>query len=57
MNLFLPQGLEPVTWSHALDAVKVALAKVPGSEMKAIAGKLADAESLVALKDFMNRLG
>jgi NADH dehydrogenase (ubiquinone) Fe-S protein 1 len=51
------KGLKPVKWNEALEAVKDAMAKVEGSEMKAIAGKLADAESLVALKDLMNRMG
>jgi len=50
-------ALKPAKWHEALEAVKNAMGKVSGSEMKAIAGKLADAESLVALKDLMNRLG
>jgi hypothetical protein len=37
--------------------VQAAASQVKGSEMKAIAGKLADAESMLALKDLMNRLG
>jgi len=52
--------LRPVKWEEALARVKAAMAeRCPegGRDMKAIAGKLADAESLVALKDLMNRLG
>lgn len=50
-------GLAPASWADALAAVKEAAAKVPGSAMLALAGKLADAEAMVALKDLMNRLG
>lgn len=57
----LPQGpngsLQPATWGEALSAVKAGLAGKPGSKLKVIAGKLADAESLVAAKDLFNRLG
>jgi len=52
--------LRPVKWEEALARVKDAMAeRCPegGRDMKAIAGKLADAESLVALKDLMNKLG
>jgi NADH dehydrogenase (ubiquinone) Fe-S protein 1 len=44
-------------WEVALAAAGGALQGVKGSEIRAIAGKLADAESMVALKDLMNRLG
>lgn len=44
------QGLQPAAWPEALDAVKSALEGVDGSEIKAISGKLADAESMIALK-------
>ncbi|PVG03972.1 putative NADH dehydrogenase 78K chain precursor [Serendipita vermifera] len=49
----------PATWENALDAVAQGLVKsgATGNEIKAIAGSLADTESLVALKDFINRLG
>ncbi|KAJ3306487.1 hypothetical protein HDV03_005097 [Kappamyces sp. JEL0829] len=52
------QGNEfvPVTWKDALVRVAEALKGVSGSEMTAIAGQLADAESLTALKDLFNRL-
>lgn len=38
-------------------AIKDKLSQTPPSKMKAIVGKLADAESMVALKDLMNKLG
>lgn len=44
------QGLEGATWEEALVAAKDAISKVKGNEMSFIAGKLADAESLIALK-------
>lgn len=44
------QGLESATWEEALVAAKAAISKVKGNEMSFIAGKLADAESLIALK-------
>lgn len=50
---------EPATWEEALGAVAQGLMSsgAQGNEIKAVAGDLADTESLVALKDFMNRLG
>jgi hypothetical protein len=50
-------GLAQATWPEALAAVAAAVGGVKGSEMRAMAGRLADAESMVALKDLMNRLG
>ncbi|GFR43009.1 hypothetical protein Agub_g4009 [Astrephomene gubernaculifera] len=50
-------GLETATWSDALSAAAAALSSVPAAQVKAIAGKLADAESMVALMDLMRRLG
>ncbi|ORY86759.1 NADH-ubiquinone oxidoreductase 75 kDa subunit [Leucosporidium creatinivorum] len=49
----------PATWPQALAAVKAGLATsgASGNEIQAIAGSLADSESLVALKDLINRLG
>jgi NADH dehydrogenase (ubiquinone) Fe-S protein 1 len=49
----------PSTWEGALAAIKDGLARVgaTGNEIKAVAGHLADTESLVALKDLVNRLG
>ncbi|KAL3702116.1 hypothetical protein R1sor_020138 [Riccia sorocarpa] len=49
--------LEPISWPQALKTVAEAALKVNPDEMAAIAGKLSDAESMMALKDFMNRLG
>ncbi|KAM0786777.1 NADH dehydrogenase (ubiquinone) 78K chain precursor, 5-prime end [Microbotryomycetes sp. NB124-2] len=47
------------TWPQALNAIKDGLASsgAKGNQVQAIAGALADSESLVALKDFVNRLG
>lgn len=47
------------TWEDALTAVAEGLkaSGATGDEIKAVAGALADTESLVALKDFANRLG
>src|SRR5258706_5126498 len=49
----------PANWEDALAAVAKGLASsgANGDEIKVIAGSLADTESLVALKDFANRLG
>lgn len=44
------QGLESATWEEAIKATADALGKVKGNEISFIAGKLADAESLMALK-------
>jgi NADH dehydrogenase (ubiquinone) Fe-S protein 1 len=48
--------LEEAEWPEALAAASKALSGTPGNKIRAIAGKLADAESMVALKDLMNRL-
>lgn len=50
-----PNGLQPSTWGDALAAVKEGLQGVKGTEIKAIAGKLADAESIIMLKDLVNK--
>ena len=49
----------PASWEEALAAVANGLVSsgAKGDEIKAIAGHLADTESLVALKDLINRLG
>jgi NADH dehydrogenase (ubiquinone) Fe-S protein 1 len=49
----------PATWEQALSEVaSVYQTKAPkGDEFKAIAGQLAEAESMVALKDLLNKLG
>ncbi|XP_054479555.1 NADH-ubiquinone oxidoreductase 75 kDa subunit, mitochondrial-like [Anoplopoma fimbria] len=48
--------LTPTTWEDALSRVAGALQSVQGSEVAVIAGGMADAESLVSLKDLLNRL-
>ena len=45
-----PKGFQTVLWPDALKAVAEGLKGVKGNEVKAIAGKLADAEGMVALK-------
>lgn len=49
----------PATWEQALSEIAAAHAKSApkGDEFKAIAGHLVETESLVALKDLMNKLG
>lgn len=49
----------PATWDEALSTIAAGFAKVKpqGDEVKAVAGALADVESMVALKDLVNRLG
>lgn len=49
--------LEAVQWEDALMAAADALGNVKENECAAIAGKLADAESLIAAKDLVNKLG
>ncbi|GAA6036527.1 hypothetical protein JCM8097_003548 [Rhodosporidiobolus ruineniae] len=50
---------QAATWPDALGAIKAGLAQsgAQGNEIQAVAGAFADAESLVALKDLVNRLG
>ncbi|CED83056.1 nadh-ubiquinone oxidoreductase [Phaffia rhodozyma] len=50
---------EPAGWADALQAVSEGLERsgAKGDEIKAVAGHLADTESMVALKDLLNRLG
>ncbi len=43
------------SWEEVLLSVAQRLQGVKGEEMAAVVGGLADAESLVALKDFFNR--
>ena len=45
-----PEGFTTVLWPDALKAVAAALKDVKGNEIKAIAGKLTDAETMVAAK-------
>ncbi|KAJ8474988.1 hypothetical protein ONZ45_g15762 [Pleurotus djamor] len=49
----------PASWEDALTAVANGLAAsgAKGDEIQAVAGHLADTESLVALKDLVNKLG
>lgn len=49
----------PATWEQALSEVTAAVERLgpKGNEFKSIAGHLVEAESLVAMKDLMNRLG
>jgi len=49
----------PATWEEALAAVSEGLSKsgAKGHEIQAVAGHFADTEALVALKDWVNRLG
>ena len=49
--------LQETSWPDALAAIAARLKGVPGSRIAAIAGDLADAEAMVALKDLMAALG
>jgi NADH-quinone oxidoreductase subunit G len=49
--------LIPASWSEAFAAIAARLKGIPGSRMAAIAGDLADAESMLALKELMSALG
>ena len=49
--------LEPASWPEALQAVAAKLSKLSGNKIAAIAGDLADAESMIALKDLFAKLG
>ncbi|MDX2306805.1 MAG: NADH-quinone oxidoreductase subunit NuoG [Hyphomicrobium sp.] len=49
--------LEPATWAEALDAVAQRLKSVNPARIGALAGDLAGAEEMFALKDLMRRLG
>jgi NADH-quinone oxidoreductase subunit G len=48
--------LEPATWAQALGAVADRMKGVDGSRVAALAGDLADCESMMALKDLMTAL-
>ncbi|CAG4960157.1 unnamed protein product [Parnassius apollo] len=50
-------NLTPVDWEDAVVAASRALRDCPADKLLAVAGDMADAESLVALKDLLNRLG
>ncbi|XP_011311762.1 NADH-ubiquinone oxidoreductase 75 kDa subunit, mitochondrial [Fopius arisanus] len=49
--------LENVEWEDALMAAACGLQDVPSGKSAVIAGKLADAEALMAMKDLLNKLG
>ena len=49
--------LEPCTWDQAFAAIAERLKGVNGKKIAAIAGDLADCESMLALKDLMTGLG
>lgn len=49
--------LQNTEWEDALVAVSRALQDLPKNKCAAIAGKMADAESLMAMKDLVNKLG
>ncbi|KAG6385792.1 hypothetical protein SASPL_154673 [Salvia splendens] len=46
-----------VSWHDALAVVAEAIHKVEPEEIVGVAGKLSDAESMMALKDFLNKMG
>jgi NADH dehydrogenase (ubiquinone) Fe-S protein 1 len=48
-------SFEELTWSEALQLAANKLNETSGSEMSAIIGNFADVESIVALKDMLNR--
>ena len=52
-----PNGLQPASWAEAFAAIKAGLGSAKGNEIKAIAGKLSDAETMIAAKDLLNGLG
>ena len=49
--------LQPVSWPEAFDAIARRLRGVSGERIAAIAGDLADVESMFALKELMSALG
>jgi NADH-quinone oxidoreductase subunit G len=49
--------LAPATWPEAFAAIATKLSALPGERIGAIAGALADAESVLALKDLMAAYG
>lgn len=48
---------QAVSWRDALAVVAEAINQVKPEEIVGVAGKLSDAESMMALKDFLNRMG
>ncbi|MGB4101247.1 MAG: NADH-quinone oxidoreductase subunit NuoG [Alphaproteobacteria bacterium] len=49
--------LRPSTWEEAFTAIALRLNRVPGQKIAALAGDLADCDSLFALKELMIALG
>ncbi|MCW0180313.1 MAG: NADH-quinone oxidoreductase subunit NuoG [Zavarzinia sp.] len=49
--------LQPASWDEAFAAIGAALSSTPASRVAALAGDLADAESIKALKDLMTAIG
>ena len=49
--------LQPASWAEAFTAIAKRLKKVPGDKIAALAGDLADCESMASLKDLMAALG
>ena len=49
--------LQPVSWNEALDAVAKVMKKTDPSKIAAIAGDMADVESMACLKDLMTAIG
>ena len=53
-----PDGrFKAVNWRDALTVVAEIAHQVKPEEIVGVAGKLSDAESMIALKDFLNRMG
>uniref|UniRef100_N1QXW8 NADH:ubiquinone reductase (H(+)-translocating) n=1 Tax=Aegilops tauschii TaxID=37682 RepID=N1QXW8_AEGTA len=53
-----PDGrFKAVTWRDAIAVVAEVLNQVKPEEITGVAGKLSDAESMMALKDFVNKMG
>uniref|UniRef100_A0A6L2LBN2 NADH dehydrogenase [ubiquinone] iron-sulfur protein 1, mitochondrial n=1 Tax=Tanacetum cinerariifolium TaxID=118510 RepID=A0A6L2LBN2_TANCI len=48
---------QPVSWRDALAVVAEVIHQVKPEEIVGVAGKLSDAESMILLKDFLNKLG
>ena len=49
--------LKPATWPAALDRISSIMHAIPTQKWRGVAGALADAESMVALKDLFNKAG
>ncbi|PWR25577.1 NADH-quinone oxidoreductase subunit NuoG [Zavarzinia aquatilis] len=49
--------LQPASWDEAFAAIGAALSSTPAAKVAALAGDLADAEAIKALKDLMTAIG